>query len=501
MNSRKLDPFKHTKYTKTDRDYITKDLFASKDYAIPIQELFDSRQFCMMAVAPLQQQIIYASKAAASLYQYSIEELQSLPFYQLDKAPWDRVCNMFTLSKLHRRNHYFATHCLKDGSVIYVEIFLGPLKIEEETVFYVFVRNLTEKKQAEAKLAQSEKRHKALFQNMKHPCSCQKLVFNESGSAWNSIIIEANDAFCDMVQKGTNEILGNALHEVVRSADPLILSGDRFAKLLKKEAQTLTFELELDPGKKIYQLSAYCLEKDHVVTLFEDITAQRQLDDLRSEFINTLTHEIRTPLTSIKAGVEIWSQHKDSPLDDIKKLPELIINNVRRLTAIVNNVLDYQKIGFEDFSENYTEESIHQLLLELSSQISPLMNEKGLQLETVFDSTIEPFFFNKEKVSQLIINLLGNAVKYTDNGTITIVTQKKESLVEVCVQDTGPGIMAKDLPFLFDSFFQVKTSKNKGSGLGLAIAKKIVEKHGGVIRVESVLGEGSRFFFTLPFQR
>jgi signal transduction histidine kinase len=482
-----------------DSGYDFTCLKSTKDFAIPLQDLLYSKQFCMFIVEPITQKIIFSSQSANSLYQYSSEEFSSLPFYVLDTAPWAQVCAMFSLSKLHRRKHFYATHRLKNEQLIYVEIFIGPIQIEEQVLFYVFIRNLTEKKQAEERIALSEKRYKALFANMKHPFSCQKIVINPINNRKNCIVIEANEQFASLLGLPLSQIIHQSFPSLISYLDPHPFNFEEILTMVIENQQYLTFEIKLNAISKVFCLTIYPTEKLHFATIFEDITAQRDLEILRNEYINTLTHEIRTPLASIKAGIELWFCNRDSNLPEIQNLPDIINKNIHRLHSLTNSVLDLQKLNSQKFGSDFSLQSINALIFDQINQMQPIIQEKPIKIEIELDQSIQLFYFNYEKISRVFQNLLSNAIKYTDKGFIRINSKKKDKWIEICIEDSGLGIKNEDLPFLFDTFFQSSTNKNKGSGLGLAIAKKIIDLHGGKIWVKSSLGKGASFFFTLPY--
>ena len=482
-----------------ESDYVFNFLKSTKDYSIPIQDLLFSKQFCMFIVDPITHKILFSSESASALYHYTANEFSSIPFYALDTAPWPQVCAMFTLSQLQRRKHFYATHQIKNEQLIYVEVFIGPIQVEEKVLFYVFVRNLTEKKQAEERIALSEKRYKALFANMRHPFSCQKIIHDPQLNKSNCIIIEANEQFASLLGIPLSQIICQSFHSLLSYLDPEPFNMEEILSIVVEGQHPLTFEIKLKAISKIYVLTVYPTEKLHFATIFEDVTAQRDLELLRNEFINTLTHEIRTPLASIKAGIELWFKSKDSNLPEIQTLPDIIRKNIHRLNQLANNVLDLQKINDQDLKEDFSINSLNSLILDQINQIQPMVQEKMLKIEFELDQSIQRFYFNQEKISRVLQNLFSNAIKYTDKGHIKIKSEKKEMWVEVCVEDTGSGIRQEDLPYLFDTFFQACPNKHKGSGLGLAIAKKVIDLHGGKLWVNSSLGKGAQFFFTLPY--
>lgn len=482
-----------------ESEYNSPCLKSTKEYAIPLQDLLFSKQFCMFIIEPIEQKIVFSSESACKLYQYTCEEFMNIPFYSLDTAPWAQVCAMFSLSKLHRRKHFYATHRLKNDDLIYVEIFLGPIQVEEQVLFYVFIRNLTEKKKAEERITASERSYKSLFANMKHPFSSQQIIINPTSKQKNCFVIQANEQFASMLGLPLSNILHQSFPALISYLQPKFFDFDKMLNSVMDKQEHITCELDFMSTSKVYLLTLYPTEKNHFASIFEDITSQRDLEVLRNEFINTLTHEIRTPLTSIKAGIELWFKNKDSNAPEIHNLPDIINKNIHRLHLLTNNVLDLQKINHQSLLQDYSLTSLNALILDQINQIQPLIHEKSVKIEIELDQTIQLFYFNSDKISRVLQNLLSNALKYTDKGYIKISSKKKDKWIEISVEDSGLGIKNEDQPYLFDTFFQSAPSKSKGSGLGLAIVKKIIDLHGGKIWVNSTLNMGSTFCFTLPY--
>ncbi|HEX9006515.1 MAG TPA: ATP-binding protein [Bacteroidota bacterium] len=240
-----------------------------------------------------------------------------------------------------------------------------------------------------------------------------------------------------------------------------------------------------------------------VLLVLQDVTQFRELDRMKSDFIATLSHEFRTPLTSINMTVDILSQGILGPLNDRQKeLIDSAKEDCFRLTKLARELLQLSKLesgklqlkneeldvaGVIDFS-------LHPLQLQFA--------EKGLHLETDIEPDLPRIVADEQQISWVISNLVTNALKHTDKGGRVIVRARHQDRnVQVEVEDTGQGIAPEHLEKIFDKFVQIKqvSSATPGSvGLGLAIAKEIVELYGGRIWVRSTPGKGSTFFFTLP---
>jgi len=233
----------------------------------------------------------------------------------------------------------------------------------------------------------------------------------------------------------------------------------------------------------------------------------KELDQMKDDFVSSVSHELRSPLTSIKGYVDFILRGKAGPLND--KLVEyltIVKNNTSRLAMFINDILDLAKIEAKRFELGKEALELPPLIEEMVTFFRPQAEENKIQLEAVVPSSVSLVSADLDKIRQVFINLLSNAFKFTpEGGKVTIEAKNSDSgeFVEVSVKDTGVGIAKEDLQRVFDKFEQIKPAggkvkKVKGTGLGLAIVKGILEAHGGRIWVESELDKGSNFIFTLP---
>jgi len=239
-----------------------------------------------------------------------------------------------------------------------------------------------------------------------------------------------------------------------------------------------------------------------VLSSGEDITTRRRLDQLKDEFLSTVSHELRTPLTTIR---EVVSQVLDGILGDTTKeqrdFLSMCLEDVDRLTRIVNDLLDISKIEAKKFEIKREIVDIAGLAKGVLSAFLPRAKENRLGLKLSLSKKVIDVYADRDNVTQVFTNLVGNAMKFTSAGSIEICVVDKEDWVECSVSDTGRGIAEEYLPKIFDKFQQldrVYGPGQKGTGLGLSIVKGIIELHKGKVWVTSKLNEGSKFTFTLP---
>ena len=258
----------------------------------------------------------------------------------------------------------------------------------------------------------------------------------------------------------------------------------------------------------------------HNAKLFEEAgqarAAAEQADAAKSSFLSTVSHELRTPLTSVLGFAKIIRRRLEERLfplipEDDRKVQQakrqvienldVVVSEGERLTKLIDDVLDLAKIEAGKFTWNMANISVKDVIERAIAATASLFEAKKLELVRVVEPSLPPITGDQDRLIQVVINLISNAVKFTDSGSITCSVHKQGSEMIVSVKDSGIGIAPADQPKVFEKFKQVGdtlTDKPKGTGLGLPICKEIVEHHGGRVWVESEPGHGSTFSFTLP---
>lgn len=225
----------------------------------------------------------------------------------------------------------------------------------------------------------------------------------------------------------------------------------------------------------------------------------------KSEFTSMVSHELRTPLTVIKESVGIVYDETAGPINsDQKDFLETAKRNVDRLARLINDVLDYQKLEAHNVEFRMQEQDINDLLSEVGKSFQLPLKGKGLELVLQLEPNLPKISFDRDQITQVLTNYLNNAMKFTEKGAITIISEKVgDNSIKVSVKDSGIGIKEEDFSKLFQSFSQISTGMGRqtgGTGLGLILCKKIIEFHKGKVGVESVYGQGTTFNFILPIR-
>jgi signal transduction histidine kinase len=240
--------------------------------------------------------------------------------------------------------------------------------------------------------------------------------------------------------------------------------------------------------------------------LFSEIDEKsRQLEiesKHKSQFLANMSHELRTPLNAILGYTELILDHiyGDAP-DRMRQALERVQANGHHLLGLINDVLDLAKIESGQFSLSLASYSLEEVVHGVINAVEPLAVEKHLEFKAEVPPNLPAGRGDQRRIAQVLLNLVGNAIKFTDTGEVAVKASAVNGSFTVAVCDSGPGISVVDQARIFDEFQQADSSSTKkkaGTGLGLAIAKRIIEMHSGRIWVESAPGKGSTFFFTLP---
>jgi PAS domain S-box-containing protein len=244
------------------------------------------------------------------------------------------------------------------------------------------------------------------------------------------------------------------------------------------------------------------------VTLIQDITKLKEIDDMKSEFVSTVSHEFRTPLTSISMGVGLLLEEVPGSLtDNQKELIEAMKEDQERLTSLVSDLLDLSRIESGKIQMDIVSNDTEKIIVKSVKTFEKQAKDNNIHLAYQLEENLPPVRADFNKVTWVMTNLIGNALRYTPtdgSGRILIEGKQTGNTVLVSVTDNGIGIPYEYRKKIFEKFVQVKDEQGHttgGSGLGLAICKEIIQAHGGHIWVKSKIGEGSTFYFTLAVER
>lgn len=226
----------------------------------------------------------------------------------------------------------------------------------------------------------------------------------------------------------------------------------------------------------------------------------KQSEKLRTEFMNIAAHELKSPVTPIKGYLELIESDKDAN-DKIKNWARVGLRNAERLMRLINDILDVSRLDTDTMRFNMEKCDLTEIFDDATEDIEPDIETKNLKFIRRIPKNLSKIICDKYRLSQVLKNLLGNAIKFTDYGSITLMAKEKEKHLFIYVEDTGIGISSDETKKIFTKFYQAYTGedrKNEGTGLGLFICKEIIKKHNGEIWAESKVGKGSKFTIKLP---
>ncbi len=301
-------------------------------------------------------------------------------------------------------------------------------------------------------------------------------------------ILMCNESFKKIAQDEAPE--GKRSWEVLKS----MKFNDLFARSIKDKTSITE---QIDINQRIYLVSAaYLQNRNEIMAVFNDITEISRVEKIKKDFVSNVSHELKTPLTAIKGFVETMESSVDEEnrhyLDIIKKNTERVIN-------IVNDLLLLSELEEKGIVEEKVD--LMQSINTAIKLFEQKAKDKGIEITLKNEENIPMIKGDSFKLEQAFINLIDNAVKYTEKGRITINLKNQDNNVTVEIQDTGIGIPEEHLPRIFERFYVVDASRSRkmgGTGLGLAIVKHIALLHRGEIKVDSRYGAGTKFILTLP---
>jgi two-component system, OmpR family, phosphate regulon sensor histidine kinase PhoR len=310
-------------------------------------------------------------------------------------------------------------------------------------------------------------------------------------------ILLANPAAENLFAFKENQSIGKPLIEVIINHE--------VDNLLKKCLSTLQKQVtQIDPpGGKFLRVFAVPLQTEKLagaVLLFQDLTELRNLQTMRRQFVGNISHELKTPLAGIKAVVETL---QDGTINEPEVAADFLnkVNiEVDSMTQMVNELIELSRIETGAAELNKEALDINTLITEVVHRLAPQADRKQIAIKTELSPVLPAIQADRERIQQVLGNILHNAIKFTpEKGQIIITTMPDRNSVVTRIKDSGIGISKDDLVHIFERFFKAdKSRSHEGSGLGLAIAKHIVQAHNGKIWVESEEGRGSTFGFSLP---
>ncbi|MCG3401080.1 HAMP domain-containing protein [Staphylococcus massiliensis] len=372
------------------------------------------------------------------------------------------------------------------------------------------------------KLAKGEY-HEKIHVNTKDEIGELALTFNKMSSEIRShisTITSAKHVRDTLIESMIEGVLGiNAKKDIILSnklAHSILLQMTedderRFNAQIDDtfESEEVTFK-EYEMFQRYYVVIMSFIENiDHsnecgIVVIIRDMTNEHNLDQLKKDFIANVSHELRTPISLLQGYTEAIVDGIVSEPNEIRDSLSVVLDESKRLNRLVNELLNVAKMDAEGLSMDITKQPIDVLADKIDMKYQQQIDQLGLKMNIDIEANMDDWYYDIDRMDQVVTNLLDNATRYTEPGdTITITAFEDSSNYVLSIADTGAGISPEHLPLVFDRFYKVDASRKRGkqgTGLGLFICRMIIEEHGGQITADSKYGQGTTFKIILPKQ-
>jgi PAS domain S-box-containing protein len=485
----------------TERRQVEEKLKQSEEkYRDLFENASDLIQSCTM-----EGKCIYVNKAWRDALGYSEKEVLNIIFWNIVhpdylvhcKQAFQRVISGETVNNIQ------TAFVAKNGRLIQVEGNVNPVRKEEKVVaIRAIFRDITERKEAEEKLLESEERYRDLFEN------ANDLI---QSVALDGHFMYVNTAWREALGYTEKEVEKLIIWDIVHP-DYVEHCKDVFQKVTTCETVFIETAFIAKNKKVIFvegNANCYSHEGKIIATrgIFRDVTERkladekiRRIDEMKSEFLSNISHELRTPLQSISGFTKLIMNGQVPDPATQQEFFQIIDRETMHLGNLINGLLDMSRLEAGRFQINKKLVPIRDTFIDPIKMFHSLAHDKNITLSEDIPREIPEMEVDNERMRQVVINLVGNAIKFSDPGSsVAIKVEKQPGDLLFQVSDHGTGIREKDMMHLFERFYRAEGETVRGgTGLGLYISKQIVDAHGGRIWAESKFGEGSTFSFTLP---
>lgn len=406
----------------------------------------------------------------------------------------------------------------KNGNLFWNELTISPVKDSEDNItHFIGVQNdITDRKKFENELREEKASvQKKIEQRTKELIDKEAFLSSIIQTVRESLLVldadykvlSANSHFLNSFKVASEDTVGKILFELGNHQWDIEALKTLLTKILPTNNPVIDFEVAHDfphIGKKIMLVNAYRIEfegqyKDRILIAIEDITDKKEIDRRKDDFLSIASHELKTPLTTIKGFVQLLKRM--APAESSEKFLvtlDKVSIYVDRLNNLISELLDTSKIQSGNIEIHKEPFEIEKLLRDTIENLSLATPQYTISINTNINATI---LGDELQISQVINNLVSNAIKYSPGqNKIDIYCNKVGNFIKVSITDYGMGITQQDQSKIFDRFYRARDIQKKfpGMGIGLYICHEIIENHDGTLWVESEIGKGSTFNFTLP---
>ncbi|WP_340820286.1 PAS domain-containing sensor histidine kinase [Methanolobus sp. WCC4] len=481
------------------------------DTGNPYMSLFKHNKAVMLVIDPATFDIVDANISACDYYGWPLEELTSMRIDEINTLSSEDIRAEMQNAVNEKRNYFLFKHKLASGDIRDVEVYSSPVVVNSRALLYSIIHDITERKKAEDELKAREMQLR----------TAQKI--GRIGS-W-AIDMDSGEVSSSEEARRIYGFEGDRLTIEAIQMIPLPEYRpmmDEALKSLIKEGTTYDIQFRIKRQndsviRDIHSVAEYYAEKNMVIGTIEDITERKKANDAllhakimaeaanksKDEFLAAMSHELRTPLTSVIGFSDVLLDGTSGELDERQaRYVSHISDAGKHLLKLINDVLDLSKVEAGKMELLYEDFSVGLAIDEVRTLLFPLAKSKRIGIGVELDQQVDTVYADRTKFKQILYNLGSNAIKFTsERGSLNIHAKCPDGVLIVSVQDTGIGISDQDIDKLFNPFIQLDsylTNDHKGTGLGLSLVKKFVELHEGRIWVESEVGKGSKFTFSIP---
>lgn len=409
----------------------------------------------------------------------------------------------------------------KKGILFWNELFISPVKNDEGVItHFIGVQNdITDRKKAEHELREEKSSvERKIMERTKELVDSEAFLSSIIQTVRESLLVldadyrvlSANTHFLNSFKVTSEDTVGKILFELGNHQWDIETLRELLMKILPTNNPVIDYEVEHDfpyIGKKVMLLNAYRIEfegqyKDRILIAIEDITEKKEIDRRKDDFLSIASHELKTPLTTIKGLVQLLQRMvpENSPERFISTLDKVSVY-VDRLNVLISDLLDTSKIQSGNIELHLDPFEIDKTIKDTIENLSVSAPHHKISLSGSANAVI---LGDELQISQVINNLISNAIKYSPGSDkVDVYINRVGNFVKISVTDYGMGISVQDKAKIFDRFFRAREIQKKfpGLGIGLYISHEIVANHNGTLWVESEIGEGSTFSFTLPIMK
>jgi len=391
-----------------------------------------------------------------------------------------------------------------DGKKIWIECIGSTIKYKDKTANVMFIRDATDRQKTWDELVKLEEKYRILAETSVDGI----LTIDPLGR-----LTYVNPSFERMCMREKNNIIMTPFREYL-SGESIYLFQHIFidARKMNKKIENIELELIQDDGNIIpIKINICPLKKDDeftgIVCTVRNLTEQNNIENelkkserLKTEFMNIAAHELKSPVTPIRGYLDLIISDAEAS-EKVKNWASISLRNSERLLTLVNDILDVSRLDSDTMRFDMGKLNTVDILNEVAEDMKPAIENKNLEFKIHIPDNLPHIMGDRCRLLQVLRNLIGNAIKFTDNGYISIDAEREGNHILISIEDTGTGISKGELKKIFTKFYQVymgNDRNNEGTGLGLFICREIIKKHNGKMWAESKLRKGSKFLIKLP---